>query len=131
MKTSVLTLFLILFTIPVVSQTNNSIVFSTAQDKYQKIETAGVVLTAIGGGALLFGNIMYWKTYNNGNQTEPDEGNATTYKRIMFGGLGVMAVGIPLMVIGRTKLRHIEISASLIRYNGISSANGIGLSVRF
>lgn len=131
MKTLILSLLLTLFTISVIAQSNSSIVFSTAQVKYQNMETAGVILTAVGGGALLFGNIMYWKIYNNGNKTEPNEDNATTYKRIMFGGLGVMAVGIPLLIIGRTNLRHIEISASLIKYKGISSANGVGISVRF
>jgi hypothetical protein len=72
MKTIILFLTLAFITISANSQTKSSLIFSTAQDKYQKMETTGTILTAIGGVALFTGNILYWKVYNNPNQENPN-----------------------------------------------------------
>jgi hypothetical protein len=130
MKTITLFLALVLITISANSQTKNTLIFSTAQGKYQKMETTGIILTAVGGVALFTGNILYWKVYNNHDQETPDT-KAKKYSDIVFGGLGVMAVGIPLWAIGKSKLRHIQIDAQVVRFKGLASASGIGLKIRF
>jgi len=130
MKTIILFLTLAFITISANSQTKSSLIFSTAQDKYQKMETAGTILTAIGGVALFTGNILYWKVYNNPNQENPNA-KAKKYGDIVIGGLGIMAVGIPLWAIGKANLRHIQIEARVVKFKGLASANGIGLKIRF
>jgi hypothetical protein len=130
MKTIALLLTLAFITISANSQTKSSLIFSTAQDKYQKMQTTGTILTAIGGLAVFTGNILYWKVYNNPNQENPDA-KAKKYGDIVIGGLGVMAVGIPLWAIGKAKLRHIEIEAQVVKFKSLASANGIGLKIRF
>jgi hypothetical protein len=130
MKTLILFLSIAIFTVSLNAQSKGTMIFGTAQNKYLKMERTGTVLTAIGGVALFTGNILYWKAYNDRNN-ESAEPKTKTYGGIMIGGIGLMAVGIPLLTIGKTKLRHIEIEARLVRFNGLASANGIGLKVRF
>ena len=90
---------------------------------------AGTILTAIGGAALFTGNIMYWKAYNH--DSNPAENKVKTSRTIMLGGLGFMAVGIPLWTTGKMKERQIRIEAQLIKFKGYSSANGVGLVLKF
>jgi hypothetical protein len=130
MKTITLFLTLAFITISANSQTKSSLVFSTAQDNYQKMQTTGTILTAVGGLAVFTGNILYWKVYNNPNQENPDA-KAKKYGEIVLGGLGVMAVGIPLWAIGKAKLRHIQIEARVVKFKGLASTNGLGLKIRF
>jgi hypothetical protein len=130
MKTIALLLTLAFITFSANSQTKSSLIFSTAQDKYQKMQTTGTILTAIGGLAVFTGNILYWKVYNNPNQENPDA-KAKKYGDIVIGGLGVMAVGIPLWAIGKAKLRHIQIEAQVVKFKSLASANGVGLKIRF
>ena len=130
MKTITLFLTLAFITISANSQTKGSVIFSTAQDKYQRMQTTGTILTAIGGVALFTGNILYWKVYNNPNQENPDA-KAKKYGGMILGGLGVMAVGIPLWAIGKSNLRHIQIEAQVVKFKGLASASGIGLKIRF
>jgi len=130
MKTLILFLLLAIVTVSLDAQTKGKMIFGTAQSKYQKLERTGTVLTAIGGVALLTGNILYWKAYNDRTNESP-EPNTKTYSAMMFGGIGLMAVGIPLLTIGKTNLRQIEIEARLVQFKGLASANGIGLKVRF
>jgi hypothetical protein len=130
MKMTILVLLLTYFTISVDAQTNNSLVFGNALVKYKNMERIGTGLTIIGGAALFTGNILYWKTYNKGSK-ENTEDKARTYGTVMFAGLGVMAVGIPLWAIGKTKERHITIEAGLVKYRGLASANGIAITVNF
>lgn len=130
MKTITLFISLVLITISAKSQTQSSLIFSSAQGKYQKLETTGIILTAIGGAAVFTGNILYWKVYNNPDQENPDT-KAKKYGNIVLGGLGVMAVGIPLWAIGKSKLRHIQIEAQVVKFKGLASASGVGLKVRF
>jgi hypothetical protein len=130
MKTLFLFLLPAILSVSVNGQTKGAMIFGAAQNKYQTMERAGTVLTAIGGAALFTGNILYWKEFNNRNNESP-EPRTKTYKSIMIGGIGLIAIGIPLLTIGKTKLRHIEIEARLVQFKGLASANGLGLKVRF
>jgi protein-S-isoprenylcysteine O-methyltransferase Ste14 len=131
MKFPLIVLMLVIFSISTEAQTNNSLVFGKAIVKYQTMEKAGTVLTALGGVALFTGNILYWKIYNNRNFEDSSIGKAHTYRNIMYGGLGLMAIGVPLWSIGRSNERHITIEARVVRFNGYVAANGVGLKVRF
>ena len=131
MKILVVVLLFELLTFSVNAQTKNSLIFGNAMVKYKNMQKTGTVLTVIGGVALFTGNILYWKTYNDHGNTEPVGDNARTYGHVMLGGLGLMAVGIPLWAVGKTKERHITIEAQLIKFKGLASANGIGLRIRF
>ncbi len=131
MKTLLLVLVISILSISLIAQTNNSLVFGKAIVKYQNMEKAGTVLTVLGGATLFTGNYLYWKTYNHRDIEEPNVGKANTYLNIMFGGLGLMAVGIPLWTFGRVKERHITIEARIVKFNGYISANGAGFKVRF
>ena len=130
MKIPVLVLMLSILTVSVEAQSKNTLVFGNALVKYKNMQKIGTGMTIIGGAALFTGNILYWKAYNNGN-TEHSDDKAKTYGNVMLGGLGLMAVGIPLWAIGKTKERHIIIEADLVRFKGLASANGVGLKIRF
>ena len=80
---------------------------------------------------LFTGNILYWKSYNNHGNTHLAEDKVKTYRYVMLGGLGLMAVGIPLLTVGKLKERHITIEAELVKFKGLASVNGIGLKVKF
>jgi hypothetical protein len=130
MKTTILCLTIIFLTVTASAQNKSSMIFSTAQVKYQKMETIGTILTAAGGITLFTGNILYWKVYNDRNEENPAT-KASKFKPIIFGGIGLLAVGIPLMANGKSKLRHIEIQARVVNFGSFASANGIGLNIRF
>jgi hypothetical protein len=131
MKALILVLLLAILTVIVNAQSENSLIFGNAVVKYKKMERVGTVLTVIGGVTFFVGNIMYWKIFNDYSNSEPPEDKVKTYSHVMLGGLGIMAVGIPLWAIGRTKVKHIKIEAELVRFKGLSSANGIGIKIRF
>ncbi len=130
MKKLCLVIFITILSVSLNAQTGNSLIFGKALVKYQHMEKAGTVLTILGGATLFTGNVLYWKVYNHPNGETPAT-KAVTYRNIMFGGLGLMAVGIPLWSIGRTKERRITIEARIVRFNGYVSANGAGMVVRF
>lgn len=130
MKTLFLFLLLAIYTVSLNAQSKGTMIFGAAQNKYQKMERTGTVLTSIGAVALFTGNILYWKAYNDRKIESPGP-KTNLYSGIMIGGIGLMAVGIPLLTIGKTKLRHIEIEARLVQFKGLASAKGIGLKVRF
>jgi len=130
MKQLIFSLSVALLTITLNAQTNSSMIFSAAQSKYQKMETAGTILTAIGGVAVFTGNLFYRKIYNDPDEENPGT-KARKYKDIVFGGIGVMAVGIPLWAMGKSKLRHIEIEARLVNFRGYTNASGLGIKVSF
>jgi hypothetical protein len=127
---------LFLFLLPAIlsvslnAQSKGTMIFGTAQNKYQKMERTGTIITAVGGVALFTGNILYWKAFNDRNNESP-EPKTKTYSAMMIGGIGLLAVGIPLLAIGKTNLRHIEIEARLVQFKGLASANGIGVNVKF
>jgi len=131
MKTLYLVILITCLTVTSNAQSGNSLVFGKAIVKYQNMEKAGTVITVLGGAALFTGNYLYWKAYNHRDIEEPSSSKANTYRNIMFGGLGLMAVGIPLWTYGRVKERHITIEARIVRFNGYVSATGAGLKVRF
>jgi hypothetical protein len=131
MKTLYLVFLVAFLTITLNAQSGNSLVFGKAIVKYQNMEKAGTVITVLGGAALFTGNYLYWKAYNHRDIEEPSASKANTYRNIMFGGLGLMAVGIPLWSYGRVKERHITIEARVVRFDGYLSATGAGLKVRF
>lgn len=131
MKTLFLVFLVTFLTVTTNAQSGNSLVFGKAIVKYENMEKAGTVLTVLGGAALFTGNYMYWKAYNHRDIEEPSVTRANTYRNIMFGGLGLMAVGIPLWTYGRVKERHITIEARIVKFDGYISATGAGLKVRF
>jgi len=105
-------------------------VFGEAIIKDKRMERIGTILTVAGSGTLFAGNILYWRMYNdNGNRES--SGDTVAARTLMMGGLGLMAVGIPLWAIGKTKERHIKIEAELVKFKGLASVNGIGLKIRF
>jgi hypothetical protein len=130
MKTSALFILLVITSFSVSGQSGDSMVFGKALARYKRMEVSGMALTAIGAMTLFTGNILYWKVYNNAENKDPDD-KAKKYGQVMIGGLGIMVAGIPLMAIGKSKKRHIQIEARLVTFKGFASANGIGLNVRF
>jgi hypothetical protein len=131
MKSLLLVLLLTIFTFSVNAQSKNSLIFGDAIVKDKKMERIGTVITVIGGVTLFTGNILYWKIYNDKGSEVPSGNKVDTYRNVMIGGLGLMAVGIPIWAIGKAKERHIRIEAELVKFKGLASANGIGLKIRF
>ncbi|MGD0754763.1 MAG: hypothetical protein ABR927_06845 [Bacteroidales bacterium] len=95
------------------------------------MERIGTALTVIGGVALFAGNILYWKIYNDSGNSEPQKDKAKRYGDIMIGGIGLMAVGIFLWAIGKSKEKHIKIEAELVKFKGFTSTDGVGLKINF
>ena len=93
------------------------------------MERIGTVLTIVGGATLFTGNILYWKSFNANE--EPQGNKVRSYRDVMFAGAGLLAVGIPLWAIGKSRERHIRIEAELVRFKDFASANGIGLKINF
>jgi hypothetical protein len=80
---------------------------------------------------LFAGNVMYWKVYNDDGTSESQEDKVNQSVHIMLGGVGLMAVGIPLLTIGKTKEKNIRIEAKLDNFRGTASIKGIGIKIRF
>lgn len=131
MKRLILICFFVFIVLAVEAQQKSPVIFGDALVKGKKMQRTGTVLTAIGGVTLFAGNIMYWKIYNDDGTSESQEDKVDTSVHVMLGGLGLMAVGIPLFAIGKTKERNIKIEARLTNYKGSLSINGIGLKIRF
>jgi di/tricarboxylate transporter len=130
MKKLIFVLLLAGFAFSVFAQSKSTMVFGEAIIKDKRMERIGTVLTVAGSGTLFAGNILYWRMYNdNGNRES--SGDTVAARTLMIGGLGLMAVGIPLWAIGKTKERHIKIEAELVKFKGLASVNGIGLKIRF
>jgi hypothetical protein len=128
-------LFLILFisglALSVFAQSKSSMIFGEAVIKDRRMESIGTVLTIVGSGTLFAGNIMYWRIYNESGIRESSGDKVAAYRTLIIGGLGLMAVGIPLWAIGKTRERHLKIEAKLVKFEGFASVNGIGLKIRF
>lgn len=131
MKKLILVLFVATLTIQLNAQSKGSLIYGEAVTKYRKMEIAGTVLTALGGAVFFTGNILYWKTYNNHSIDEPVVSKVGTYKGIIYGGVGLMAVGIPVWSIAKSKERHISIDAQIVKFRGLAEANGVGIKIRF
>jgi hypothetical protein len=131
MKNLILVLLLTIFTFSVKAQSKSSLIFEDALGKDKKMERIGTALTVIGGVTFFVGNLLYWKVYNDSANGEPSGDKVNTYRGVMIGGLGLLAVGIPLWAIGKSKERHIKIEAELFKFKGLASVNGVGLKIRF
>jgi hypothetical protein len=131
MRMFILALLLGIITFSANAQSENSLIYKNAISKYSQMERTGMALTIIGGATLFTGNVLYWKTFNNQTNGQPNENKADKYRKIMIGGLGIMAVAIPLWAINKSKERHIQIEARLVNFKGLASANGIGFNIRF
>jgi hypothetical protein len=128
----ILSIFLFLFfVLSLNSQTKSPLTFGDALSRNRKMQSAGTVLTVVGGVTLFAGNIMYWKMYNENDNSEPPQDKVDTSVGLMIGGLGLMAVGIPLLTIGKMKERNIKIEARLYNFKGQASVQGIGLKIKF
>lgn len=124
--------FFLFFVLSVNSQTKSPLTFGDALSRNRKMQSAGTVLTVVGGVTLFAGNLMYWKMYNeNNDNNEPSQDKVDTSVHLMLGGLGLMAVGIPLLTIGKMKERNIKIEARLYNFKGQASVQGIGLKIKF
>ena len=130
MKKLIFVLLLSGFAFSVFAQSKSTMIFGEAIIKDKRMERIGTILTVVGSGTLFAGNILYWRMYNEGNK-ESSGDKVVTGRTLMIGGLGLMAVGIPLWAIGKTKERHIKIEAELVKFKGLASVNGIGLKIRF
>lgn len=113
------------------AQSKSTLIFGDALLKDKRMEKTGTALTVVGAITLFTGNIMYWKTYNANGNNSPDETRVKNAGYIMLAGMGIMAVGIPLWAIGKSRERHIRIEAELVKFKGFASANGIGLKINF
>ena len=131
MKRSIPLLLLAIFTLQLNAQSKSTLIYGEALIKDRRMEKIGTVLTVAGGITLFTGNILYWKSYNDNANNGPDKDKATNAGYIMMAGVGLMAVGIPLWAIGKSRERHIRIEAELVRFKGLVSANGLGLKIRF
>jgi hypothetical protein len=129
MKMPILVLLLIILTLSVNAQSKSPMIYGNALVKDKRMQRIGSVLSVIGGVALVTGNIKYWKIYNDYGNTEPPTDKVKTYSRVMLGGLGLIAVGIPVWAIGKVNERHFEVA--LVKFKGSTSINGIGLKIRF
>jgi hypothetical protein len=131
MKRIISLCFFLFFVLSVNSQTKSPLTFGDALAKNRKMQRAGTVLTVVGGVTLFAGNVMYWKMYNENDNSEPPQDKVDTSVHLMLGGIGLMAVGIPLLTIGKTKERNIKIEARLNNFKGHASIQGIGLKIKF
>ncbi len=129
MKTLILVLLFAILIVPINAQSTNSLIFGNALVKYKNMQKTGAVISVIGGVTFFAGNIMYWKVYNDYGNSEPPEDLVNKYGHVMLGGLGLMAVGIPLWAYGKVKERHIEVG--LVKFKGSPLVNGIGVKIRF
>jgi hypothetical protein len=128
-KVIITLLFLAIFSFSVDAQSKSTAIFGDAILKDKRMEKIGTVLTIVGGATLFTGNILYWKSFNSNE--EPQGNKVKSYRNVMFAGAGLMAVGIPLWAIGKSRERHIRIEAELVKFKGVSSANGVGLIINF
>ena len=113
------------------AQSKNHMIFGNALAKDKKMQTAGTVLTLIGGATIFAGNIMYSKIYDDYGNTYPPKDKLNTSCYIMAGGVVLLSAGVPLWVIGVSRERKITVEARLIKINGTASINGLGLKLRF
>jgi hypothetical protein len=131
MKTTILAILLLIIAVSLNAQNKSTLIYKNALDKDKKMQKAGYVLTIIGGATFFAGNIMYKKIYNDSDKSEPSEDKLNTYRNIMLGGLGLMAVGIPIWAIGTVKERNISLDAELFKFQGTTYICGIGMKIKF
>ena len=131
MKRIVSICFLMFFVFSGNAQSKGPLIYGDAQMKNKRMQKAGTALTIIGGVTLFAGNVMYWKVYNDDGTSESEEDKVDKSVNVMLGGLGLMAVGIPLFTIGKTREKDIRIEARVDSFRGTASIKGIGVKIRF
>ena len=127
----ILILLIVICSVSANAQSKSTLIYGDALIRDKRMEGIGTVLTVVGGVTLFTGNILYRKAYNDHTNGEPQESKVRSSRDVMFVGIGLMAVGIPLWAIGKSKERHIKIEAELVKFKGLASANGIGLKIKF
>ncbi len=131
MKRIIAICFYIFFVFSGYAQTKGPLIYGDALVKNKRMQKAGAALTIIGGVTLFAGNVMYWKVYNDDGTSESEEDKVNKSVNIMLGGLGLMAVGIPLFTIGKTREKDIRIEARVESFRGTASIKGIGVKISF
>src|SRR5664279_6591546 len=97
---SIIPLFLLaIFSFSVNAQSKSTLIFGDALLKDKRMERIGTVLTVVGSATLFTGNLLYWKSYNDNGNNEPDAVKVRNAGHIMLAGISIMAVGIPLWAI--------------------------------
>jgi hypothetical protein len=129
MKSIIPLLLFAICSVSINAQSKSTVIFGDALLKDKRMEKIGTLLTVVGGATLFTGNILYWKSFNSNE--EPQGSKIRSYRDVMFAGAGLLAVGIPLWAIGKSRERHIRIEAELVKFKGYSSANGIRLKINF
>ena len=129
MKTLILVFLLTIFTFSINAQGRNTTIYTDSLKHDKNMERIGSVLTVIGGVSLFIGNVLYWRVYHDNSGTSSDY--VKTYRDVMIGGLGLLAIGITVWSAGKANERHIRIDAQLVRFKGFASANGLGFKIRF
>jgi hypothetical protein len=130
MKKLIFVLSLIIFQLSGYGQSKSTLIFGESIVKDKRMERIGTVLTVVGSGTLFAGNILYWRMFNDSGNIE-SSGSKVAARTLIIGGLGLMAVGIPLWAIGKTRERHLKIEAKLVKFEGFASVNGIGFKISF
>jgi|GEM_PF-1152504 hypothetical protein len=131
MKSIVPLLLFAIFSFSVNAQSKSTLIFGDALLKDKRMERIGTVLTVVGSATLFTGNLLYWKSYNDNGNNEPDAVKVRNAGHIMLAGISIMAVGIPLWAIGKSRERHIRIEAELVKFKGFASADGVGIKINF
>lgn len=109
-------------------------------EKYKKMKTTGIALTAVGVVAIIVGisnlnDATYTTTYTStgGTQQTSSDPKAVTGALLTLGGFAFMGTGIPLTIVGSiasTKYRR-KLEATSVHFNITPQQQGIGLSYRF
>ncbi|HKK42084.1 MAG TPA: hypothetical protein VJ963_06730 [Bacteroidales bacterium] len=131
MKTIIAVLLLAILSLSSRAQQQSSMVYSNALKKTMRLQKAGTVITLVGGLTLFTGSYMYHKAYDDAGSESVPKNKIDTARSIMFGGLGCLAVGVPVLTIGRTKERHLRIEAGIFKTGKEYYAGGIGVKFRF
>ncbi len=109
-------------------------------EKYKKMKTTGIALTAVGVAAVIIGIVNVadaptTTTYTStgGTQQTSTGPKAVTGALLTLGGFAFMGTGIPLTIVGSiasTKYRR-KLEATSVHFNITPQQQGIGLSYRF
>jgi len=131
MKAFILVILFVTISVSGNAQSKNSLIYGDAVAKYKKMEITGTVLMVVGGVTFFTGNFLYWKSYNGQNEGDVQLNKVKNSRNLIIAGIGIIAVGVPLWAIAKSKERHITIEAELVKYKGLYFANGIGIKIRF
>ncbi len=131
MKKIIAFLLLAILSLPSIAQQNSTLVYSNAIKKTLNLQKTGTALTVVGGLTLFVGNLMYHRAYNDAGSESVSQKKVSSARTVMFGGMGLMAVGIPLLTVGTVNERHLRIDAELRRAGNNFYAGGFAVRLRF